>query len=332
MMKSIPLQESYIQGAISVRRTEEGLQPYRAPYEQIELFPSNGIGGRAREASGVRIAFVSDSTMVRVRFVPLEGPGPISCVCRNTGYSVTLSLEEGETEALFDRLPTGRKLVEVYVPHNRAFVWTALELEEGAEAEPYEDKRPRWLAYGSSITQGCSSKVTPGPLETWPVVAAGLLDYRLTNLGFGGSCHMEPMVARMMRDEPADLISLCLGINIYGGQTLNGHTFRTSAIGFIQLLRERHRSIPIVVISPIYCASREETPNGVGLSLQSMRSVLSEVVELLRKHGDERLHYVPGLELLGADAAALMPDELHPNAEGYRLMAERFSGIVKKWL
>ena len=40
--------------------------------------------------------------------------------------------------------------------------------------------------------------------------------------------------------------------------------------------------------------------------------------------GDANLHYVDGLEILGPEEAHLLPDDLHPDAEGYRLMGDRF--------
>ena len=68
------------------------------------------------------------------------------------------------------------------------------------------------------------------------------------------------MIARMIRDLPADFLSMKVGINIQGGNTLNERTFRAAIIGFVQIVREKHPDTPFAVISPIYSPPRETTP------------------------------------------------------------------------
>ena len=55
-----------------------------------------------------------------------------------------------------------------------------------------------------------------------------------------------------------------------------------------------------------------------------MRIEVREAVESFRRRGDANLYYVDGLTLFGKDLAHLLPDNLHPNAEGYRRMGENF--------
>ena len=49
------------------------------------------------------------------------------------------------------------------------------------------------------------------------------------------------------------------------------------------------------------------------------------VVETRRNSSDEPTEYFDGLRLFSEEEAHLLPDDLHPNNEGYRLMGERFS-------
>src|SRR5690625_5496041 len=106
------------------------------------------------------------------------------------------------------------------------------------------------------------------------------LNLDLTCLGFSANCHMEPMLSRMIRDLPADFISLCIGINIMGGSTLSKRTFAPAFIGFIQTIREKHPTTPRAIMSPVYCKEREEKENKVGLNLVIMRA---EITRLDRK-------------------------------------------------
>ena len=119
-----------------------------------------------------------------------------------------------------------------------------------------------------------------------------------------------------------------VGINIQGGSTLNSRTFLPAVVGVIVAAREGHPDVPIVVCSPVWSPPRETTPNTAGMTLEIMRQDVATAVELLRERGDKSLHYVDGLALFGPEHAANLPDELHPDAEGYCILARNFSREV----
>jgi lysophospholipase L1-like esterase len=100
-------------------------------------------------------------------------------------------------------------------------------------------------------------------------------------------------------------------------------------IGFVQIIRERHADTPLVVRSPIYSPLREEMPNAVGFDLRWMRQEVQAAVETLQAHGDRNIRYVDGLDVLGPEVAHLLPDGLHPNAQGYKVMGRRTSQILR---
>ncbi len=89
---------------------------------------------------------------------------------------------------------------------------------------------------------------------------------------------------------------------------------------------------PLIVMSPICSRPRETTPNVVGFDLPFMRHEIETAVRTLQEHGDGAIHVVDGLCILGPDHAHLLPDDLHPNAEGYKLMGKNiskaFAGIL----
>ena len=132
----------------------------------------------------------------------------------------------------------------------------------------------------------------------------------------------------MIRDLPADFISMKVGINIYGSSSLSIRTFRSSVIGFIEILREKHIDTPLAVISPIYSPDREVVLNSGELSLQIMRNEIQEAVSKIQSYGDTNIHYIDGLSIFGEQYAHMLPDGLHPNAEGYKVMAENFLNEV----
>jgi lysophospholipase L1-like esterase len=147
-------------------------------------------------------------------------------------------------------------------------------------------------------------------------------------MGWAGSCLLSGLAARAIRDQAADGIVLKLGINVHGGGALKERTFLDSAHAMISIIREKHPETPIVIISPIFSASREQAGSAGGPSLARMRELLEDVVAARVRAGDQHIRYLSGLELFDAADAPDLPDDLHPNAAGYRRMGERFHAKV----
>ena len=104
----------------------------------------------------------------------------------------------------------------------------------------------------------------------------------------------------------------------------------SSAIGMVEIIREKHPTTPIGIISPIICPPRENTPNPAGLSLCDMRVELEDAVKrIVETDGDENLFYFTGLDLFGEDLVGpLLPDDLHPNGDGIEIMGESAAKLV----
>ena len=237
--------------------------------------------------------------------------------------------ELNSTRVIWKDLPAGDKLISIWLHQFATFDLTEIAVEDGADIGMAADSRKRWTAYGSSITH---SRDGIGPTGTWPAIVARKLDLNLTCLGFGGQCHLDPIYARTIRDIPADLISLKLGINTYG-RSLSPRTFRPAIIGFVERIREKHPVTPLVLCSPIYSRPREDAAAfDDGFSLQFMRGEVSAVVEMYWSRGDRYIHYVNGLAIAGEELAHTMPDDTHPNGEAQPYMAENFIREVEPLL
>lgn len=319
-MRSIQLEDALFQGAISLERTEQGVKPWRIPYQQYELFPPDGISGKAEACAGIRLRFTSDTTAIQLEVLEQDGERRFDLLVDGAIVESAV-LPPNERIVEFVNLSEDPKRIEIYLPQTVSVVIVDLRITTNADFAMEPDPRLRWITYGSSITQ-CAAAASPA--ETWPAIVAREQNLHLTCLGYGGNCHLEPMVARMIRDTPADFISLCLGINVYGGSTLSVRTFRAMVIGFIATILEKHPDIPILIISPIFSPPREEIENKVGLTLVKMREEIEEAVAALHRQGATHLHYMNGLDLLGEEYAGYLPDQLHPDAEGYRIMGRRF--------
>lgn len=306
------------QGAVSLQKTENWVMPWRTPHPMHVLFPEPLLERSAMPA-GVRISFRSNTTQVSGNIVPQNESGILDLCCEGEVVA-SLDLTQKDNFA-FEGLSGEEKLIELWLPQFGQFQLRNLTIDDGATLRPFADAGPRWVTYGSSITQ---CRTAASATQTWPAIVARQHGLNLTCLGYGGQCHLDAMVARMIRDMPADYISMCLGINIQGASSLGPRTFRPAIIGAVQIVREKHPDIPLVLMSPIYSPPREETPNAVGFHLKGMREEVQAAAEALQSHGDRNIHYVDGLRVFGADYEHLLPDALHPDAEGYRVMGKNF--------
>ncbi len=305
-------------GHVSLEQTPEYTRPWRIPFEKKSLF-NTALAERASMQAGMRLSFHSDTKSLSGKIVPFEGPNNIDLYV-NGEYFGTSDFADKTTFA-FEALPDGEKLLELWLPQRSDFALRELELSDGATLSPYEDTRPRWVTYGSSITH-CGEAASPS--FTWPAVAARGRNVNLTCLGFGGQCHLDPLMACVMRDLPADFLSIKAGINIYGSGSLNSRSFGPNLIGFVQIIREKHPTTPLALISPIYSFDRETTLNIVGWTLQDYRDAVRQAAQTLQESGDENIVYIDGLELFDDTFGDLMPDNLHPNADGYKALGQNF--------
>ena len=296
--------------------------PWRTPPPAHILFPEPLLERSAMPA-GVRISFRSNTAQLSGTIVPQNESGILDLCC--DGELIDAIDLKRKDSFVFKNLSGTEKLIELWLPQFGKFQLRSLEIDDGATLEPFTDTRPRWITYGSSITQ---CRAAASPTQTWPAIAARAHGLNLTCLGYGGQCHLDAMVARMIRDTPADYISMCLGINIQGASSLGPRAFRPAIIGAVQIVREKQPDIPIVLMSPICSPPREETPNAVGFHLKRMREEVQAATEALQAHGDKHVHYVDGLSVFGEDYVHLLPDDLHPDAEGYRVMGQNFTTVV----
>ena len=304
-------------------------QPWRLPAARIATAFSDDMDLLARTPAGVRASLRTDASGLALPVVVPAGPDEPDrrldvLVDDELVERVDLSPGEQRVEV---GLARGDKQVDVWLPQTGPVQVGALELTGAATptVAPALDRRPRWITYGSSITQASAAD---GPSLTWPALVARANGWDLTCLGFGGNCHLDPLVARTIAATPAELVSMCLGINIYGGATFSPRTFGPHVCGFVEQVRAAHPGVPLAVITPIYSPGRETTPNAVDLTLVQMRQILAEVVETLVDLGDADLHLVDGLAVLAEQDADRLPDDLHPDTEGYRLMAERLAPVL----
>lgn len=337
-----------VRGALHLEPTGHGFACHRLPRWTRRQYADPAIGLAAAQGSGVRLELLTEASVVELEltFVRAASPPPRPAVvaAEVDGRPLPeLAFDEGDlwadgpvayrpggpSTARF-RLPdpVRPRRLTVWLPHHCAAELRALRADGPVTAAPADG--PRWIHYGSSISH-CGEAASP--LHVWPVAVARALGLDLLNLGLAGQAQLDPFVARTIRDEPADLITLKLGTNALGTGSFNARTFGPAVHGFLDTVREGHPRTPVVVISPIHCADRRLAEGGTApgegrLTLDAIRRTLREVVAA-RSADDPRLLHLDGRRLLGPDDAARLADGLHPDDAGYRLIARRFTAWLR---
>lgn len=360
-----------IVGALDFDHRKKGISPRRLPAWTRSQMP-DFMDMNVRMPSGIRLAFCTNSTSIEIEVLTTRMQTPllkpplvvfdlliddetIASQSHDAGNTIVFNpsvpgefeLNRGSAYTVrFEGLEPTDKACELWLPVNVFFELRSLSIDGGATLNPPpESDKPRWLHHGSSISHCAEAK---SPTTTWPAVAARLGGMNLLSLGFGGQCHLDPFVARTIRDQPADLISLKIGINIVNMDSMRERVFLPALHGFLDTIREGKPETPILVVSPIYCPIAEQTPGPtvpgddgrlrtvpgheglrVGcMSLTRMRAIIERVIDVRQEQGDPHLDYWNGLELFGPDDTHDLPDDLHPNPRGYIRMGERFHKAV----
>lgn len=336
---SLPEVERFLEGHVDVRRRADSIQPLRYPADEAPFYDPF-TRWVASAPSGVRLRLRTDTRSLKLamnqRVAAFGGdprPAPWDLFIDGKSFArqsasggAALTAEGGligdeRATLAFENLPQGDKSIELWLPQSATVSLTAFEIDDGASCAPWPDTRKRILFHGSSITHCMEAETASG---AWPAVAASLAGAAHINLGWAGSCLLSGLAARIIRDQRADAIVLKLGINVHGEGLLKERTFLDSAHAMLSIVREKHATTPISVVSPIWSPPREHEGGMGGPSLVRMRELLEAVVAARIKTGDHAIRYLSGLELFGPADRADLPDELHPNAAGYRRMGERF--------
>lgn len=329
-------------GAVSLERGPGWTAPWRLPHREAALYLPEGGTGRAAMPSGVRVTFRTDSPFLRCRYQAdppprLNGPperARLDVVCPGRAPSTVELAETGrDSEFRLDGLPGVLTTVQLWLPFYHHFRLRGLSVAADAVVERDDDGGlPRWVHYGSSVSQG---RGAASPSRAWAALVARRAGWDLTSLALGAACCLQPMTARLMRELPADLLTMCVGVNVQSLGSHNRDSLTAALIGFVRTVREGHPHTPFAVMSSIVAPERERVPGPSGLTMRDCRAQVRRAVELLRAHGDGALHYIDGLEVFGPGCTRLMlepegGDRLHPAPGGHPVFASRFLTVLRR--
>lgn len=204
---------------------------------------------------------------------------------------------------------------------------TSLEigLDPGASASALPDPfGKRVLIYGSSILQGASASRAG---LAYPARLSRETGLNYLNLGLSGNGKMEPAVADMIAEIPADAYILDCVPNS------SPQMIKDRAEYLVTTIRKHHPKAPIIMVQSIV---REHGffDLKVGQYVADQNKAYQEAFLLLQKKGLQDLYFIPGADMLGKDHEGT-GDGTHPNDIGFDRMLQvlkpRFTAILKKY-
>lgn len=277
----------------------------------------------SEECAGSEIRFVTPAPMFHVVLGSLRGTLEVTIMCGDLIYS-TSRIAPGDTLPLmlevpekFDKVPekalyAGRFDSQVWrVVMGRGLpVLHALQFHEYPVRPPLATEKParRWLAYGSSITNGGQAELTA---TTYVQQAARRLKVDAINLGLSGACHIEPeAVDYIASRDDWDFATCELGINVLGRITVE--EFEKRCTYLVHTLRQRKPNHPLVLITGF---SMFHDISSEPADTRQKWHTFREILRKLAKVNDPNLHVIEGTELL-SDVTGLRPDLVHPSDWG----------------
>jgi len=165
------------------------------------------------------------------------------------------------------------------------------------------------LAFGDSLTYGYNAK----PTESYPSILSHITGYKIINEGVLGDTSVDGIkrLAPLLEDSNIKLMILCFGGNDML-QGLSKENLKNNLKTMIHMAKEKN--IEALLIS---------VPNLELFGLSAME-LYEEVAE------EENIPLLSGLLADILEHPSLKSDQVHPNAEGYKIMAERIYKKLKE--
>lgn len=313
----------------------------RLPLKPAEPIPP-AVDALANCCAGGQIRFRSDSGRVSVR-VSLMGaagmghmPATGECGCdlyvdvagRPRYYGVT-RYDHTQTSydvLLFDHRRRELRVFTLHLPLYKGLKEIRIGLDPDATvaAPPPYASPGRIVCYGTSITQGgCASRAG----MAYTNILSRLLNLEFMNLGFSGNGKGEPEVARLVADVPQPRLFL---LDYDPNCPDAAHIEKTLPV-FLQILRQRHPSVPVLVMSRIGYA-HDLLQDEQRRDCELRRDTQARIVAEAQARGDRQIAFLDGSTLLGEDFEDCSVDGVHPSDLGFLRIAKGLEPVIRRML
>lgn len=168
------------------------------------------------------------------------------------------------------------------------------------------------LFYGSSITNGSESVITPG---SFAFKSSSALHCDYINLGFSGNAMIEKKMAQFIAErDDWDVACLEFGANTYAYSKEKFHDYVEKFIDIVTATGK-----PVLCTDIFGCRS----------DLFKKHEKSDEMRATVKELAKDKAYYVPGLEMLPANSRYITTDGVHPSVEGMCVLGENYIKHIK---
>ena len=188
--------------------------------------------------------------------------------------------------------------------------------------QPQELPAKRWLAYGSSITNG---GITANNYNCYIQQTARLLGVDVLNMGLSGGCLCEKEMADyIVERDDWDFATLELGINMRERFTID--EFKSRAEYLINIISNKKidKKIFVITIFP-NCATFLNEENEISKTEKKFNRILEEIV---MRNTNDNVSLINGYDVLNR-FDLLSVDLVHPSEACHSVMGSNLANILK---
>lgn len=317
---------SATKGVSRADETADGLSLLRFPSKIAGHFSAHeAYSIRIASPAGVVLDFFSDATRVEITCTFPSAAARPYAYCDVyaddvfAGYVGGANVEPGDLTGAVTFPDRRNRRIRIYLPHTRPVAIGRITLSDGAAFAPVA-RRPTWIAYGDSITQGMNAR---HPSLTYPALAARSLDLDIHNAAVGGARFDEGFLLDEIAPGPVAFVTVAYGTNDF-----SAGIGPEKSRAFLLRLIATYPAIPVIALEPIWRTDDDpalRVPRRDNARLCDYRNRLREIVAEF-----PGVKYVPAGELMPA-GVDLIRDGTHPDTDGHVVMGQNLAARLKKF-
>lgn len=178
-----------------------------------------------------------------------------------------------------------------------------------------QEEKDRIAVYGSSITHGCAAS---RPAFAYTSILENLTGCRVYNFGFSESAKGEKEVIQYIASLGAKIIIIEFDHN-----------------ASVEELRDRHFDVYRTIrnITDCWIIFMSRFSGGLSISEeeeQERMQIISNTYQAARELHDNKVAWIPGNIVFGADKKEYFVDNVHPNDSGMKIIAETIYDTIQK--
>ncbi len=209
---------------------------------------------------------------------------------------------------------------EIIMPYADSVDICGITANDGARFEKTTKAAKRLMMFGDSVTHGFTASSIDG---TYAYRTARLKNMELLNMAIAGRSS-NPQDATVLASLKCEILTVLIGVNDWqGGNPVD--KYKTNMKTFIQNYRKGAPDTPLYLISPLWVPESWK-PSKAQFPLEDYRKALKEAVD---ESGDKNINFIDGTALIDHDPKYFDKVAVHPNDEGFKMMAERLAAQIK---